>query len=332
MPRKRYSLEGRTVFVTGAARGIGADSARKLAARGANVALVGLEPAELQREAAACGPRAIALEADITDTAALERAVAATRERFGGIDVLIANAGIAPIGTVRTIDPAVFERTIEVNLLGVWRTVRACLPDVIERRGHVLAIASLAAIVPGPGMSAYCASKSGTEAFAKSLRIEVAHLGVSVGVGYFSWIDTDMVRSADSHPVGRFARAKLRGPFGRTYPLSVASDAVVRGVERRSRRVVVPSWITGALVARGLLEPISPLLELGARPIVKRSEAMMAHEIEVRGAAAATAPVGPGGAAAIGVSASAASDAAEVPGDRAESAPAADGAPAEHVA
>ena len=95
----------------------------------------------------------------MTDTDALERAVEATVERFGGIDVVVANAGIAPMGPVRLIDPAAFERTIEINLLGVWRTVRACLPHVIERRGYVLVVASLAAAVHGPGLAAYAASQ-----------------------------------------------------------------------------------------------------------------------------------------------------------------------------
>src|SRR4051794_33429767 len=119
-------LQGRTILITGAARGIGAESARKASARGANVALVGLEPEELARVAVQCGPNAAAFETDITDVDALGEAVDAAVERFGGIDVVVANAGVAPTGMVRSMDPAAFERTIEVNLLGVWRTVRAC--------------------------------------------------------------------------------------------------------------------------------------------------------------------------------------------------------------
>src|SRR5919108_5990057 len=187
-----WSVQGRTVLITGAARGIGAESARRLASRGANLALVGLEPEGLERVAEQCGAGAAWFEADVTDWDALERAVEGTVERFGGIDAVVANAGIAPTGTVRLTDPAAFERTIEVNLLGAWRTVRACLPHVVERRGYVLVVASLAAVAHSPGMSAYAASKSGVEAFANALRVEVRPLGVDVGVAYFSWIDTDM--------------------------------------------------------------------------------------------------------------------------------------------
>src|SRR5918995_526587 len=157
------TTRGKTVLITGAARGLGAETARRVAARGANVALVGLEPEELERVAAQCGVNAAWFECDVTDTETLERAVRGAVERFGGIDVVMANAGVAPAGMVRSTDPAAFERTIEINLLGVWRTVRAALPHVIDRQGYVLVIASLAAAVHGPGMAAYSASKAGAE-------------------------------------------------------------------------------------------------------------------------------------------------------------------------
>ena len=205
-----WDLRGKTVLITGAARGIGAETARRAASAGANVALVGLEPEELQRVAAQCGSNAAAFEADVTDWEALERAVEGTVERFGGIDVVMANAGIAPAGMVRSVDPAAFERTVEINLLGVWRTVRACLPQIIERKGYVLVTASLAAAIHGPGMAAYAAAKAGAEAFADSLRVEVKHLGVDVGVAYFGFIDTDMVRATDAHPSLGQLRAQRR--------------------------------------------------------------------------------------------------------------------------
>ena len=230
-----WSLQGRTVLITGAARGIGAESARRVAARGANVALVGLEPEELERVATQCGSNAAWFEADVTDTEALERAVAGAVERFGGLDVVMANAGIAPAGMVRSMDPAAFERTIEINLLGAWRTVRAALPHVIERRGYVLVVASVAAVAHAPGLAAYAASKAGVEAFSDSLRTEVAHLGVDVGVGYFHWIDTDMVRGADAHPAMENFRAQTSGPLGKTYSVASVGKAVVEGMEQRAQ-------------------------------------------------------------------------------------------------
>jgi len=293
-----WRTRGKTVLITGAARGLGAETARRVAARGANVALVGLEPDELQRVAAQCGKNAACFECDVTDKEALERAVRGAVERYGGIDVVMANAGIAPGGMVRSTDPAAFERTIEINLLGVWRTVRATLPHVIERQGYVLVIASLAAAVHGPGMAAYSASKAGAEAFADSLRVEVKHLGVDVGVGYFSFIDTDMVRGADAHPaLGRF-REEAGWPFNKTYPLSQAGRAVANGIEKRSRWVVVPSWGRALLVLR---TAISPLLDRAAADTAAEADALFLQDVEKRGAEVASGPVGPGGAAARSV-------------------------------
>ena len=111
----------------------------------------------------------------------------------------------------------------------------------------------MAAAAHAPGVAAYCASKAGVEAFANSLRPEVAHLGVDVGVAYFSWIATDLVAAGDEHPAFAFFRSKLRGPAGRTYPLSDAADAMVAGIEDRARRVVAPGWVRAVLFSRGFL-------------------------------------------------------------------------------
>src|SRR5918995_6579879 len=123
-----WTTRGKTVFITGAARGLGAETARRVAARGANVALVGLEPEELERVAAQCGKNAAWFECDVTDVDALERAVQGTVERFGGIDVVMANAGIASGGMVRSTDPAAFERTTQHKPPRGWRARGACPP------------------------------------------------------------------------------------------------------------------------------------------------------------------------------------------------------------
>jgi NAD(P)-dependent dehydrogenase (short-subunit alcohol dehydrogenase family) len=290
-----WDLRGKTVLITGAARGIGAETARRAAAAGANVALVGLEPEELERVASQCGASATAFECDVTDWQALERAVEGTVERFGGIDVVMANAGIASAGMVRSIDPRSFERTLEVNLMGVWRTVRTCLPHVIERQGYVLVVASLAAALHGPGMAAYAASKAGAEAFADSLRVEVKSLGVDVGVAYFAFIDTDMVRGADAHPGLGHLRADAPGPVSKTHPLSAVGKAVVEGMEKRSRWVVVPRYARALLVLRTAL---APLIDKRSYDAAADADRLFAEDVEERGAAAASAPVGPGGEAA----------------------------------
>jgi len=293
MSASTYSLSGKSVLVTGAARGIGADAAKRLAARGAKVALVGLEPEELERACGACGPEAAWFAADVTVRDELDAAVAATVERFGGIDVCVANAGIAAGGFVRAMEPHVWERIIEVNLIGTYRTVHACLPHVLERRGYVLTVASLAAFVHAPMMSAYSATKAGVEAFADSLRIEVAHHGVEVGCAYFSWIDTDMVHGGDEHAAFREMRAKLKGPIGKTYPLSAAGEAVVRGIETRARVVAAPGWVARLSGARRLAQRIS---ERESLPQVPHIEQLMDEEVARLGAEAHR-PVGAGGLA-----------------------------------
>jgi NAD(P)-dependent dehydrogenase (short-subunit alcohol dehydrogenase family) len=290
-----WDLRGKTVFITGAARGIGAETARRAAAAGANVALVGLEPEELQRVAAQCGSGAAAFECDVTDWQALERAVEGTVERFGGIDVVMANAGIAPAGMVRSVDPAAFERTVEINLLGVWRTVRTSLPQVVERKGYVLVTASLAAAIHGPGMAAYSAAKAGAEAFADCLRTEVKHLGVDVGVAYFGFIDTDMVRATDAHPALGALRANAGGPIAKTYPVSQVGKAVVEGMEKRSRWVVVPRWSRALLVLRTAL---APLFDRAASEAAVEADGLFQQDVDNRGVEAASAPMGPGGDAA----------------------------------
>jgi NAD(P)-dependent dehydrogenase (short-subunit alcohol dehydrogenase family) len=294
MARATYPLQGKTVLITGAARGIGAEAARRIAARGARVSLVGLEPDELRRVAADCGQDALWFDADVTDGDSLGRAIEMTAQRAGGIDVVVANAGIAAGGPARSMAEGTFESVIRVNLVGAWRTLRLCLPHVIESRGYLLPIASMAAIAPQfPGFAPYSASKAGIEAAAKCLRVETAHLGVDVGVAYFGWIDTDMVRGGDEHPAFSFLRSRLRGPIGKTAPASDAADQIVKGIERRAR-VVGPGWIKAALPLRGMLDRGTDREMLKHAP-----EAMALFEAELQATGdPMTRPVGAGGAAA----------------------------------
>jgi NAD(P)-dependent dehydrogenase (short-subunit alcohol dehydrogenase family) len=249
-----YSLQGKTVLITGAARGIGADAARRIAGRGARVSLVGLEPDELRAVASDCGPDALWFEADVTDAAALENAVSTTAEQTGGIDVVIPNAGIAAGGPMRYMEEESFRSVIEVNVIGVWRTIRLTLPHLIERKGYLLPVASMAAILPQfPGFVPYSTSKAAVEAMAKCVRVEVAHLGVDVGVAYFGWIDTDMVRGGEEHSAFSFMRSRLKGPLGKTLPVSKAGEAIVAGIEKRTKIVAEPPFVRVVDKLRGLV-------------------------------------------------------------------------------
>jgi NAD(P)-dependent dehydrogenase (short-subunit alcohol dehydrogenase family) len=292
---RKGNLEGKVVLVTGAARGIGAGLAERFAARGAKVALVGLEADEQAKVAERIGPNAASWEADVTSWTDLERATAGVVDRWGGIDIVIANAGIASTGFVRSVDPVAFEKVIEVDLLGVWRTFRVTMPYVLERKGYLLAISSLAAITHAPGLANYAAAKAGVEAFCNSLRAELKHLGVQVGVAHPTWIKTDLVDSADAHPVFGKLRTQMPGLIGKTYPLEVALDHIERGTLKRSRTIHVPRWVGGLKLIRAFLPPI---VEFGGRQMgVAAADAAALEDIKQRGARDA-AVVGHGGHAA----------------------------------
>ncbi|MEU1277424.1 SDR family oxidoreductase [Streptomyces sp. NPDC005805] len=282
----RQSLDGQVAVVTGAARGVGELLARKLSARGAKVALVGLEPDELKKVASRLHSDCDHWHADVTDHEAMARVAREVKERFGKVDIVVANAGVAAGGPFLDSDPVAWRRVIEVNLIGSAVTGRAFLPVLLESRGYFLQIASLAAITPAPMMSAYCASKSGVEAFAHSLRAEVGYRGVKVGVGYLSWTDTDMVRGADQDDVMRELRQRLPWPSNRTYPLGPAVDRIVAGIERRSAHVYAQWWLRGMQSVRGYLPGI--IATVGQREM---------RRFEPRLATVSTGLVGAGGAA-----------------------------------
>lgn len=288
------NVRGKVVVITGAARGIGAGLARDLSAKGAKVALVGLESEELGKVAAECGPDAGAWEADVTSWTDLEKATAAIAERYGRIDVVVANAGIAATGFTRSIDPAAFERVINVDLLGVWRTIRVALPHLVESKGYAMLVSSAAAIIHIPGNAAYSAAKAGVEAFANSLRAEVKHLGVDVGVVHPTWIATDMVNTADEHPVFGKLRGASGGLVGKTYPPSVAVDLMSAGVAKRARVVHVPGWVGVMKLFRALVPRV---VELYARKIMPAADKAALEDIEKRGAEESSL-VGPGAKAA----------------------------------
>ena len=289
--RRAKDLSGQVVVVTGAARGIGAVTARRLAARQAQVALLGLEPRELAGVSAACGPHSRWWEVDVTDERALTEVAAAIRGTYRRIDVLVANAGNAIGGPFLHSDAGTFARVIEVNLLGSVATARAFLPALLESRGYLLQVASLAALAPAPMMAAYCASKAGVEAFAHAVRAEVAHHGVRVGVAYLSWTDNDMVRGADADAALRKMRAGLPFPARRTSPAGAVADALVEGISRRAPRVYGQRWLPPVQLARGAVPLI--VAKLGARAM---------PDIEARwlAAGAGTGALGAGGAADTG--------------------------------
>jgi NAD(P)-dependent dehydrogenase (short-subunit alcohol dehydrogenase family) len=260
------SSVGKVVFITGGAAGVGAEVARRLHDRGAKLVLTDVDEDALAKQAAALGAdRVLTVGADVRDLGATQAAAAAAVQRFGGIDVVVANAGIASYGSVLQVDPEAFKRVLDINVLGVFHTVRATLPSVIERRGYVLVVSSLAAYAASPGLAAYNASKAAVEQFANALRLEVAHRGVDVGSAHMSWIDTAMVRDskADLSTFGELV-GKLPGPLKKTTSVAECGKAFVAGIEGRRRQVNCPRWV-------GAVRWLKPVLAtpVGSAPVLK---------------------------------------------------------------
>ncbi|MFL5846134.1 MAG: SDR family NAD(P)-dependent oxidoreductase [Solirubrobacteraceae bacterium] len=247
------TLEGRRVLITGAARGIGAALAQRLHERGAKLAVVGLEEDLLGDVAARCG-NAFFTRCDVTDREQVDRAVDGAAAALGGLDIVVANAGIAAQLPLVGGDPTVMERTIAVNVMGAYYTLRAAGPHISHANGYALPIASVGAVVHLPLMGAYSASKAAVEALGNTLRIELRPSGARVGVAYFAEIDTDMT----SRGFGTEAAAELTKGLGaimRVAPLKVAIDALERGIERRAKRIVAPRRTAPLLPLRMLAQP-----------------------------------------------------------------------------
>lgn len=253
-----FDLNGKVALVTGAARGIGFETARQMHMRGASVAVLDLDAEEAREAAERIGKRAIGIGADVTDHGAMQAAVATTVETFGGLDVAVANAGIAQarLATVRGIGTEEWERVFEVDLLGVWRTARAALPQIVERRGHIVLTSSAYAFVNGVLNSPYAAAKSGVESLGRSLRAELLPLGASAGVAYFGWVDTKLVQDAFEQPHSGRMQENLPGFLSKRIQPDEAGAAVVRGIEERAPRTFAPKWWRYVSALRGLINPL----------------------------------------------------------------------------
>jgi NAD(P)-dependent dehydrogenase (short-subunit alcohol dehydrogenase family) len=253
-----YSLSGKVALVTGGARGIGFATAQELVAHGARVVIVDLHEDAVEQAAGRLGADALGLAADVTDRDALDGVVEQIVERFGGLDVLVANAGIASRGaTTLAAEPEQFERVIEVNLLGVYRSVRAALPEITRRQGHVVVVASIYAFFNGVGAAPYAMAKAGVEQLGRALRVELKPHGAGASVAYFGFIDTEMVHQAiDADPLVDRLMAASPKVLRKRLPPSAAGAAIVRGIERRQPRIIRPRRWTVLSVLRGIVNPL----------------------------------------------------------------------------
>ncbi|MFL1428129.1 MULTISPECIES: SDR family NAD(P)-dependent oxidoreductase [unclassified Nocardiopsis] len=260
----RYDLSGKTVLITGAAGGIGAAGARMLVAGGAKVTLIDLSGDAVAALAAQLPTgSSLAFAADVTDVDQMNAAVEATVEEFGRLDVVWANAGIGndPPVTLATADLTAYERVIEVDLLGVVRTIKPALAQIVGNRGQVVITGSGYSFLNALLNSAYGVSKAGVEMPARSLRAELAPHDASAGVLYPSWTKTAITRSTqDDELVNRLFDHAFRGPLGTFSEPEVVAAGLVRGLRTRAPRMFAPRWWAGVSALRGIVNPLTDAL------------------------------------------------------------------------
>ena len=271
MARAVPSMAGQVVLLTGAGSGIGAAAAHELKARGAFPILVDIDRHMIEPLALALGDDTLCVVADVTDMAACEAAVQAALRRHGRIDVVWANAGVAAFGQLAYIDPVAWKRVIDVNVMGVFNTVRAALPHVVAQRGFIAVTASSSSFAHPPALSAYAASKAAVEAMCNAWRIELAAHDVGVGAIHAAWVRTPLVTEGALHP--GFVRLRQTMPK----QMNVEVDAVqaarimVDGIARLDRRIWVPGWVRWLHWLRALLHtPMGERELLRAAPDIER--------------------------------------------------------------
>ncbi|KAF3463430.1 SDR family oxidoreductase [Streptomyces sp. Tu 3180] len=262
-PAAGTPLRGRVAVVTGAARGIGEALSQRLSDAGMLVALLGREEETLCRAAESLPNRSFCVEADVTDRTALESAARRVESELGPASVVVANAGIAAGGPFGSTPADLWQRVVDVNLVGSANTARAFLPQLTRTRGYFLQIASTAAFGSAPMMSAYCASKAGAESFAQALRGEVEPDGVAVGVAYLHWTGTDMVAGIDDHPVLQALRRNQPRFARRVHSPAQVADWLTTGITRRSHHVYAPPWLRWC-------QPLRPLFPLVVARVARR--------------------------------------------------------------
>jgi short-subunit dehydrogenase len=231
---------GGTALVTGASSGIGAALAREFARQGADLVLLARRLDRLRALAAdieSQGRRALVLAADVTVDGDLERAAAAVRERFGRIDVVVANAGFGVVGSVERLTLDDYRRQFETNVYGVLRTIWATLAELKRARGRLVIIGSVAGHVASPGSSPYAMSKFAVRALAEALGHELAPAGVAVTLVSPGFVESE-IRRVDNQ--GRLQESSPEPvPRWLLVPAATAARPIVRAVARRRREVVI---------------------------------------------------------------------------------------------
>ncbi|UFS98518.1 short-chain dehydrogenase/reductase [Nocardia huaxiensis] len=253
-PSPAFELKGRVALITGGGDGIGMALARELRAGGMRLALIDIDDGKVAMAATELGGETLGIAADVRDRAAMAVHVQRVTEHFGRLDLVIANAGVAPAPvTVRTISPEEFDRIVDVNLTGVLNTVKPAIETIIENRGHIVLVASCAAFMPGMGMAPYMVSKAGVEQLGRALRIELAPHGASAGVAYFGFVQTEFARPLDEDELARKFDAHIPYLLRRRISPEFAATQVIEGITRRAGAVITPGIWTPIAWMRGMI-------------------------------------------------------------------------------
>ncbi len=257
MTRASYDLTDKVVLITGGSGGIGGATGRELLRRGARLVIADIDASTPQRSAALGSDRVLGCVADVRDRVSLDEVVEQAVDRFGRVDVVMANAGLlAKAATLRNTPTADVEATLAVNVTGVVNTVAAGLPEVIRNQGQVVLISSVFAFINGMGTIPYAMSKAAVEQLGRGLRIELADHQVSVLTAYFSLVDTEMIKhGVDEDDVVLELLSTLPKPMLKRVTPASAAVALADGLERRSVRVVHPGLWRPVSALRGLLGP-----------------------------------------------------------------------------
>ncbi|TSE01183.1 SDR family NAD(P)-dependent oxidoreductase [Skermania sp. ID1734] len=254
----KYDVNGKVVLITGAAQGIGFELASLLHQRGACVVLVDVNGEAAATAANALGEKALAIGANVADRDEMANAVNLAVTVFGGLDVVVANAGIVPKpATLRTMDAAAFDRVIDVNLTGVFNTIHPALEHIVAAHGHVVVVSSCASFAPGMGGSPYMISKAAVEQLGRSLRVELAPHNATAGVAYFGIVETAMTHTTlDEDELGREIGGFLPWPLNVRITAAQAATTIAAGIARRAARTIAPSGWEPYALFRGLINVV----------------------------------------------------------------------------
>jgi NAD(P)-dependent dehydrogenase (short-subunit alcohol dehydrogenase family) len=246
MPSQAF--KNRVAVITGSSRGIGKALAYELASRGAKVVLNGRDPACLSRthdELETAGIDCTAVRGDVTSVADCVRLIRGAFDRYGRIDVLVNNAGMSSAGSVSAQTLETVRKVVDVNVHGAFAATKSALPYIVERKGSIVFVSSLAGLHGLPWYSAYCASKMALTAIAESLRTELHGTGVHVGIIYLGITENDPKKTCYG-PDGALRPVPRRRQV-RIMPVTVVAKQIASDIERRKSRSTYSSL--GTLLA-----------------------------------------------------------------------------------